>query len=190
MPFPATSQLASARAAYEAEHPRDGCYFTDLVRAHRHVGLARELAWPAGVGPGVQRAWVLVSLCPYKDMEVSVLADALASPAAVALHAVLRGLIDELGARSFNVGVLNLGAADGTGSRAAGVPWEPVWVRVVSRGKLTVQASDFGGLEVFAGASIGHTDPFTVAQALDAAAAKLGLEWVIGAPSVDLVVEN
>jgi len=38
--------------------------------------------------------------------------------------------------------------------------------RIVSRGKLSSQASDFGGLEVFAGASIGHTDPFVVAAAL------------------------
>lgn len=38
--------------------------------------------------------------------------------------------------------------------------------RIVSRGKLSNQASDFGGLEVFAGASIGHTDPFVVAAML------------------------
>jgi hypothetical protein len=38
---------------------------------------------------------------------------------------------------------------------------------VVSRGKLTSAASDFGGLEVFGGSSIGHTDPFKVVQALD-----------------------
>ena len=37
---------------------------------------------------------------------------------------------------------------------------------MLSRGKLSSQASDFGGLEVFAGASIGHTDPFIVAEAL------------------------
>ena len=37
--------------------------------------------------------------------------------------------------------------------------------RIVSRGKLSSQASDFGGLEVFAGASIGHTDPFALATA-------------------------
>lgn len=42
----------------------------------------------------------------------------------------------------------------------------PVVARVVSRGKLSNMASDFGGLEVFGGASIGHTDPFRVAEAL------------------------
>eukprot|EP00878_Enallax_costatus_P029346 GHUV01031809.1.p1 GENE.GHUV01031809.1~~GHUV01031809.1.p1 ORF type:complete len:278 (+),score=79.41 GHUV01031809.1:156-989(+) len=46
----------------------------------------------------------------------------------------------------------------------------PVIARLVSRGKLSAAAvvtSDFGGLEVFGGASIGHTDPFLVAQQLD-----------------------
>ena len=45
--------------------------------------------------------------------------------------------------------------------------------RIVSRGKLSSQASDFGGLEVFAGASIGHTDAFVVAAALQKAMPKL-----------------
>jgi len=45
--------------------------------------------------------------------------------------------------------------------------------RIVSRGKLSSQASDFGGLEVFAGASIGHNDPFVVAAALQKAMPKL-----------------
>ena len=44
--------------------------------------------------------------------------------------------------------------------------WPGSCCRIVSRGKLSSQASDFGGLEVFAGASIGHTDPFIVAEAL------------------------
>ena len=38
--------------------------------------------------------------------------------------------------------------------------------RLVSRGRGA--ASDFGALEVLAGASIAHTDPFRVAAALDA----------------------
>lgn len=46
-------------------------------------------------------------------------------------------------------------------------PLAPVIARVVSRGKLTSAASDFGGLEVFGGASIGHTDPFKVVAALE-----------------------
>jgi hypothetical protein len=49
-------------------------------------------------------------------------------------------------------------------------PWgqrPPVIARLVSRGKLSSVASDFGCLEVFGGASIGHTDPFLVVQQLD-----------------------
>lgn len=49
----------------------------------------------------------------------------------------------------------------------------PVVARLVSRGKLSSQASDFGGLEVFGGASIGHTDPFRVVDALRAVHATL-----------------
>jgi len=44
----------------------------------------------------------------------------------------------------------------------------PVVARIVSRGKLTSVASDFGCLEVFGGASIGHTDPFVLVEQLDA----------------------
>jgi hypothetical protein len=51
------------------------------------------------------------------------------------------------------------------GAFPAGRP--PVVARLVSRGKLDNAASDFGGLEVFGGASIGHTDPYRVAAALD-----------------------
>lgn len=40
--------------------------------------------------------------------------------------------------------------------------------RVVSRGKLSSRASDFGGLEVFGQASIGNTDPYLVFKALKA----------------------
>jgi hypothetical protein len=48
-----------------------------------------------------------------------------------------------------------------------------VVARIVSRGRLTSLASDFGGLEVFGGASIGHTDPFAVVEALRKAQAAL-----------------
>lgn len=44
---------------------------------------------------------------------------------------------------------------------------------MVSRGKLSNRASDFGGLEVFAGASIGHTDPYAVHAAVGRRLAEL-----------------
>ncbi len=39
--------------------------------------------------------------------------------------------------------------------------------RVVSRGRAAQPASDFGGLEVLGGASIGHTDPYEVMAAVE-----------------------
>jgi hypothetical protein len=132
------------------------------------------------------------------------------------LHAAVRGIVDGLGASTFNVAALNVdqsaphprtgelaaaeaaAAAGGEGGAAAPrarprvrvVPRNALWVpgssgggggggggggaarapvvaRVVSRGKLDSPASDFGGLEVFGGASIGHTDPYRVAAAVD-----------------------
>lgn len=57
---------------------------------------------------------------------------------------------------------------DGAGGNgAAGVPRAPVVARIVGRGKLGSAASDYGCLEVFGGASIGHTDPYAVMTALD-----------------------
>jgi hypothetical protein len=38
--------------------------------------------------------------------------------------------------------------------------------RIVSRGRLSSPASDFGTLEVVGGASIGHTDPYKVIAAV------------------------
>jgi hypothetical protein len=202
----------------------------------------------------LHRAWAYASLCPYKDMEMVVMGSSMTCPAFQRLlHACLRTLIDELGCRTFNVGILNITldessrkdgeqepdigssvwgdeqSRDGQGSdssksescssvggssgyssdrdtssdsdlgaltsqsvassedgsqrrykvrvqkgaaaAASGIPKAfrraPVMARVVSRGKLTSAASDFGCLEVFGGASIGHTDPYKVLECFD-----------------------
>jgi len=184
VPLPAELQLDAASAAYRAAHGAE--FLWDLVRAHRAVGLAREVAVPGG-----GRAWLLVSVCPYKDMEVSVVGSRLSDPTVAALtFTALRGLVDRMGMRTFNLAALNLGKGEalgdweGPGGSGGGMAGEdPVWVRVCSRGKLSVAASDFGGLEVFGGASIGHADPVTGAAARDGQAAEMGLEW--GAPGGD-----
>ncbi|GLI67736.1 hypothetical protein VaNZ11_011938 [Volvox africanus] len=49
----------------------------------------------------------------------------------------------------------------------SGMEWRPLMARVVSRGKTTSPASDFGCLEVIGHASIGHTDPFLLIQRID-----------------------
>ena len=51
--------------------------------------------------------------------------------------------------------------------------------RLVSRGKVTSLASDYGALEVFTGASIGHTSPWRLAAELDAEALSRG--WTLHA---------
>ena len=110
-------------------------------------------------------------------MEVQIQGSSMASPAFQRLlFTSLRALVDELGVSTFNVSIHNISLTGGGGGgqapqggggvlRARGMPL-PVVARVVSRGRLSSQASDFGGLEVFGGASIGHTDPFRVAEAL------------------------
>jgi hypothetical protein len=68
--------------------------------------------------------------------------DGLAAPAfCQALHATLRALIDDLGVEAFNVGILNV--------PLGGVNTHDLLVaRVVSRGRMSQPASDFGCLEV------------------------------------------
>ena len=50
--------------------------------------------------------------------------------------------------------------------------------RIVSRGRHGSKslASDYGGLEVFSNASIGHTDPFDVMEVFDAYRATLDIQ--------------
>ncbi len=45
---------------------------------------------------------------------------------------------------------------------------KPVIARIVSRGRMGAPASDFGGLEVMGGASIGHTDPYKLMASIEA----------------------
>eukprot|EP00899_Mesostigma_viride_P007252 jgi/Mesvir1/16528/Mv10074-RA.2 len=61
------------------------------------------------------------------------------------------------------------GIVSGLGGYGMG-PWGPsgpVILRVASRGSMSVQSSDIGALELFAGSAIGHTDPYTVIRAID-----------------------
>eukprot|EP00873_Tetraselmis_striata_P017220 jgi/Tetstr1/437484/TSEL_026163.t1 len=140
-------------------------YYLDVLQAHRAAGLL------CGCGEGADRAWAYVYLAPIKDMEIIIHARSLRSAGLHRLlHAALRTLIDDLGAVTFNVGVLNIQVEDGREGEAEacraiadGVDDPPpVVARIVSRGKLSSKASDFGALEVFGGASIGHTDPYGI----------------------------
>ena len=81
---------------------------------------------------------------------------------------VLGGPGGSSGASSRSGSGASLAAGGGGAFDERGRP-VPVVARIVSRGRLSSAASDFGGLEVFGGASIGHTDPYRVHEALVAA---------------------
>ncbi|KAL0045197.1 hypothetical protein WJX82_000372 [Trebouxia sp. C0006] len=148
-------------------------YQASVLEAYMSLGLV------TAVGPSHDRAYCYPSITPLKDMETVIHGTSLLSSAfAAAVHGVLRTLVDQLGVTTFNVGISGM-AAIGNDLAAdfqrgnTTTCTAPVIARIVSRGKLSSQASDFGGLEVFASASIGHTDPFVVSAALQKAMLKV-----------------
>ena len=177
-----------------------GDYYEDVVGAHACVGLSRRLsvAMPSG---DLRYSWLddededehdkdtrqvvataHASLCPTKDAEIVILGKSLDCPAFQALfYSSVRALIDELGVQSFNAGIYPRYACGGGGEgdkenqqevvgRGIG---SPIIGKIVSRGRISSASSDFGGLEVFGGATIGHTDPGEVIDAVDAVATSL-----------------
>eukprot|EP00191_Tetraselmis_sp_GSL018_P023294 CAMPEP_0177624068 /NCGR_PEP_ID=MMETSP0419_2-20121207/29272_1 /TAXON_ID=582737 /ORGANISM="Tetraselmis sp., Strain GSL018" /LENGTH=222 /DNA_ID=CAMNT_0019124729 /DNA_START=845 /DNA_END=1513 /DNA_ORIENTATION=- len=156
-PLPQQARLAEAAR-------RAPGFYARLLRAHRAAGLL------VGAGDGADRAWGFVNLSPVKDMEVVVLAESLSSRGLhTLLNAALWVLTRDLGGAAFNVGVHNIEVDGSWDPPAEGMDWAsgtPIMARVVSRGKLSSRASDFGGLEVFGGASIGNTDPYIVMDLL------------------------
>ena len=159
VPQPTQAREAAARQQYNTvTHPGEE-YYADFVAAHAALGLATS--W----GREGEAAVAVAALCPWRDAEIVVHGASLRCGAFQTLVFVaLRTLIDELGVQSFNAGIHNI-LVPGAVAVPAGAP---VVARIVSRGRLSSAASDFGGLEVFGGASIGHTDPFQVKAALDA----------------------
>lgn len=129
-----------------------GSYYDDLVKAHQEVGLCRM----------ANGATVFASIAPYKDREIWILGDSIENEKfQLFVHCALRGLIDMLDTSSFNVGVYPRWPSKDL--------WSGIVCRIVSRGRESSKsiASDYGGLEVFSAASIGHTDPFDVMHAFD-----------------------
>lgn len=171
VPFP--MQLREKYACERFSGQYDGAsYYDALVEAHAAVGLATRWAAVAEQDDSGSKATAYASICPLKDAEIVVHGASLRCPAFQALvFAALHALIGELGCQSFNAGFHNIPLASVRGSVSGGSV--PVVARVVSRGRVGSAASDFGGLEVFGGASIGHTDPWRVKEALDAALGQL-----------------
>jgi len=181
-PLPVQQRESLACDAYAVEYDFSD-YYEDIVAAHETLGLAVRFPQISPLRPihsaTAAAAVAYASLCPVKDAEIVVHGSSLHCPAFQTLvFAALRALIDELGVCSFNAGIHNIVLLDDDegprlGERGASRENErrsakPVVARIVSRGKIGNVASDFGGLEVFTGASIGHTDPFQVKAALEA----------------------
>lgn len=151
VPFPDEEKMQAVLQHY------DGKYFDDLVDAHECIGLVRK----------EESALMFPSVCPLKDGEILVHGSSLGSRDFHRMvYIALRALIDELGSCSFNIGIMEMRQKDEKCHPMDG----PIFARIVSRDKKGSKsmASDFGGLEVFTGASIGHTDPWHVVQAIDA----------------------
>ncbi len=126
-------------------------YFSDLFRVHHALGCALAKG-------GVK---VLAYLSPFKDNEVIILADELSLAFKERLYEVLACYRDQLGVASFNLGLVTPPLAETEES------WEgfPVVAWLVDRGSLESQASDIGGMEIYA-ASIISSDPFELAAGL------------------------
>jgi len=126
-------------------------YFTDLFQAHRSVGCAVEKG-------GVK---ILAHLTPFRDNEVMLMADELNLSIKERIYEVLACLRDRLGVTSFNLGLATPPLAETEES------WEgfPVIARVIDRGDPASQASDIGGIEIYA-SSVVSSDPFELARQL------------------------
>ena len=129
----------------------------DVLAAPAALGLSRSLA----------DSRVFASITPLKDCELVLHA---ARPGSRGfqrlLHASLRALIDRAAVSSFNLSVTGMSV---TSLGEAADAQEGVTARLLSRGKAgsASSASDFGALELFGGASIGHTSPWDVIALLD-----------------------
>jgi hypothetical protein len=172
VPFPQLQRDADVAARYTAG------YESHHQLAHADVGLS------CSYGDAVAFA----SICPAHDAEIVILGDHLGSRAFQSLvHCAVRALVDELGISTFNAGIygVGMGISDTVtrdGMRKTG---HQVKARVVGRGRLDSAASDVGGLEVFGGASIGHTDPWVVMRALDRVRAATLLPIDLGRPATN-----
>lgn len=140
------------RAALDYRQRYDSDYFGDLFRTHYALGCALDKG-------GVR---VLAHLSPFKDNEVIILADELNLAFKERLYEVLACYRDRLGIASFNLGLVTQPLAETEES------WEgfPVVAWLVDRGSLESQASDIGGMEIYA-ASVISSDPFDLARGLE-----------------------
>lgn len=157
MPFPEQDRLLADIVSYR-KASTGANYLGDLLAAHASAGLARQ------TDIGEDKAYCYASLTPLKDKELVVQGSEAGSMAfRRMLFTALRALIDCMGVETFNLVIQNINVGEAC-SEHAGLP---VMARMVSRGSMKSNASDFGALEVFAGASLAHTEPHEVISGVD-----------------------
>ncbi|MFN2292417.1 MAG: hypothetical protein ACK2UC_14590 [Anaerolineae bacterium] len=144
--------LRQAALRYRRQNGSD--YFTDLIAAHRALGLAIDH----------NSATILPSLTPFKEKETHIIGAEVNRDLVAAIYFVLNTFIERFGMQSFNLALYQRPLA------ATPEPWEgfPTIVRLIDRGNLQDKTSDLGAMELFA-QSVVASDPFQVAAALAAA---------------------
>ena len=148
MHYPKVEALRRVWAAYKQQY-NGTCYFSDLYKIHRALGLAWD--WEGDVKG-------FAYLTPIKEKEIFLLAPKPGAPLYHAVHAVLESLM-KLCVTSFNV-VLYLPPI-----APAAEDWDgfPALVRIVDRGDPNNKTADFGAMELYA-ASVISSDPFKLAE--------------------------
>jgi hypothetical protein len=143
--------LRMAAEAYQLQHGVN--YFTDLIQAHRSLGLALQR------GP----ATIMASLTPIKEKEVWIVADRHSAELDTVIYEVLECYTRRLGVVSFNL------VSYMPPLRPVPESWDgfPFIIRIVDRGPLANKTADFGAMELYA-SSVVSSDPFRVIEALDA----------------------
>ncbi|TEU18646.1 MAG: hypothetical protein E3J21_05425 [Anaerolineales bacterium] len=126
-------------------------YFDDLYTVHKALGLTLE--------NGHTR--ILAYLSPIKEKEVLLISEELDQDLKDSIYKVLRGFVERLGVRSFNLALYHRPIAE------VEEDWNgfPVVVRIVDRGDPNNKTADIGAMELYA-ASVIASDPFRVAEAL------------------------
>jgi hypothetical protein len=148
--YPKVERLRRASSSYGREHGSD--YFADLHRVHDALGLGITLE-------GVR---AFASLSPVKEKELVVIGDEPGDASlSRAVGALLRGYVEDLGVRAFNVAFYMppLGPTEEDWSGF------PTVVFIVDRGDPANRTSDIGAMELYA-ASVVTSDPFRVAEVL------------------------
>jgi galactose-1-phosphate uridylyltransferase len=147
------------RSALRYREAHGANYFDDLYTVHKALDLTLE--------NGHTR--ILAYLTPIKEKEVLLISKELDQDLKDSIYKVLRGFVERLGVRSFNLALYHRPFDSTQDKPIAEVEedWSgfPVVVRIVDRGDPNNKTADIGAMELYA-ASVIASDPFRVAEAL------------------------